>query len=345
MTPSIALKTPGFRLLISAAAAVWLVALGGLALAQETSPATSTAFLRVSRDAANRPVSLDTAIVRYAPAENADPALAPAGLQVDLIGVVHIGDKSYYDMLNERFKAYDAVLYELVAPKGAEVPRGGDRGAGMHPVAALQYGLKSLLDLEFQLDRIDYQKDNFVHADMSPEEFSASMSKKGESFWKMYFRMVGAGIAQQSTGGGGGSGLKTGLALFANDRTWRMKRLMAEQFEGTGGTMSAIEGPDGSTIIAERNKKAFAVLRSQIDSGKRRLAVFYGAGHLPDMERRLVSEFGLKRLGDEWLPAWALQPPDGEQNDDAAPASDPENQPEPSRPGDDASPSGAPPSE
>ena len=41
---------------------------------------------------------------------------------VDLVGAVHLGDKAYYERLNELFENYDAVLYEFVAPEGYEVP-------------------------------------------------------------------------------------------------------------------------------------------------------------------------------------------------------------------------------
>jgi hypothetical protein len=51
-------------------------------------------------------------------------------------------------------------------------------------------------------------------------------------------------------------------------------------------------------------------LREQIDSGKRRIGVFYGAGHLADMEKRLLADFSLERGQEQWLPAWALQPPE-----------------------------------
>ena len=37
---------------------------------------------------------------------------------VDLIGAVHIGDVAYYAAAQRRFEQYDALLYELVAPKG-----------------------------------------------------------------------------------------------------------------------------------------------------------------------------------------------------------------------------------
>jgi hypothetical protein len=51
---------------------------------------------------------------------------------------------------------------------------------------------------------------------------------------------------------------------------------------------------------------ALAVLRKQIAAGKRHLGVFYGAGHLPDMEKRLEKDFGLKRQSTLWLTAWDM---------------------------------------
>lgn len=70
--------------------------------------------------------------------------------------------------------------------------------------------------------------------------------------------------------------------------------------------MSSLDGPDGSTIVTERNKKALAVLRREREAGKRRVAIFYGAAHLPDMEKRLLDEFGMRRAETRWLTAWDL---------------------------------------
>ncbi len=50
---------------------------------------------------------------------------------------------------------------------------------------------------------------------------------------------------------------------------------------------AVLEGPKGSTLIGERNKRALDVLKKQIASGKKKIAVFYGAGHMVDMEKRL----------------------------------------------------------
>ncbi len=66
-------------------------------------------------------------------------------------------------------------------------------------------------------------------------------------------------------------------------------------------------GPEGSTLITVRNKRALEVLRQQQAAGKRKLGIFYGAGHLSDMHERLVEEFGLTPIGIVWLEAWDLR--------------------------------------
>ena len=48
----------------------------------------------------------------------------------------------------------------------------------------MQMGMKETLGLEFQLELIDYNRDNFTHADMSPEEFAESMVENDESLMK-----------------------------------------------------------------------------------------------------------------------------------------------------------------
>jgi hypothetical protein len=263
-------------------------------------------FIRVRRNDKKQPVAMETSIVRYVPQGDDRP-----GVTVDLVGAVHIADKAYYDELNKRFADYEVVLYELVAPEGTKIPKEGRKGGNAHPIGAMQNGMSSLLDLVHQLDCVDYTKDNFVHADMSPEEFNKSMADRGESFMQMFLRLMGQGMAQQAAaaekGSGGTSDLDLLVALFSRDRAIKLKLVMAEQFENMEAQMLLFDGPNGSTIITERNKKAFEVLDKQLKAGKKKIAVFYGAGHLPDMEKRLSSDFFLKRDDESWLTAWSLE--------------------------------------
>ncbi len=258
-------------------------------------------YIRLSRDEKEKPLALQTNIIHFTkPAD--DPKDPP--IRIDLIGAVHVGEKSYYKDLNKRFEDYEVVLYELVAPEGTRVPKDGERKGVPHPVAGMQLGMKSMLELEFQLEQIDYQKENLVHADMSPEEFDKSMKDRGESFAQMFLRMMGQGMAQQQKEGGGDLDLL--LALFAKDRARKLKIGMAKQFEDMEGQLAMFDGKDGSTIITERNRRCFDVLTKQLKEGKKHIGVFYGAGHLADMEKRLLADFGCKRGEEEWLTAWKL---------------------------------------
>ena len=275
------------------------------------------------------PQSLDTSIIRFVPT---DEKLAKAGVTVDLIGAIHIGDQAYFQKLDKSFKQYDALLYEMVAEKdetGGAPQRWEDRDqpgtgtvqaprktsvseeksfeAGMTVIGGMQLGAKDMLGLAFQLDGINYNAPNMVHADMSPEEFAQKMKDRGESFFTMFMELFMQGLAQQRANKqGGASDVALLFAFFSSDRELALKRVLAKQFAETD-ILDMLGGEKGSTIITERNLIALDVLSKQLAKGKKRIGIFYGAGHLGDMSRRLVSDFGMKFTGEKWVEAWNLR--------------------------------------
>lgn len=271
-----------------------------------------TDWVRVRYDDNNRDaLAMETAIVRYRPIASTDrvlktQAVAP-DVTVDLVAAVHVGDSSYYRDLNRRFTQYDALLYELIAEEGAVVERG--RGTpNTHPVGALQNGMKSMLALEHQLEKIDYTKDNFVHADLSPEKFLAAMKDRNEGFLEMYMRLLGHSMAMQSDKAAKGESPEIELlaAFFSSDRPRRLKQALAKQLADTESMLVSFGGEEGSVLISDRNRAALEVLKQQLAAGKKRLAIFYGAGHLPDMDQHLREDFGLEPVEITWLTAWDM---------------------------------------
>jgi hypothetical protein len=257
-------------------------------------------WVRIDVDDSGKPRSMQTAIVTYK--SKTDPAVA-----VDLVGAVHVGDKSYYEALNERFKQYDVLLYELVAPDGTVVEPG--RGtSSRHPLGALQNSMKEMLELEHQLEQVDYTCENFVHADMSPDDFFDSMKNRNESFAKMYFRMIGVSLAYQSrmTAQGESADADILRALMSKDRPRHLKIALAKQLSDMESLLSGFSGEEGSTLIEGRNKKALEVLKKEMGEGKKKIGIFYGAGHLNDMHERLQKDFELQPAEITWLPAWKL---------------------------------------
>lgn len=260
-------------------------------------------YLRLTKDENGKPLALEAAIVRFITPQAG--ASGNAGAVVDLIGAVHVAEPEYYDSLNNEFENYDTVLYEMVAPKDAPVPKGGEN-ENRHPVAAIQTMMTKMLELEYQLDGIDYDAENFVHADMSPDEFQKSMNDRGESFLGMFLRAVGYSMTQSAPSGSGTSDAQLLMAMFDKNRALALKRIMARQFQDMGGALAIFNGPNGSTLITERNKVALDSLKKQLAAGDKKIAVFYGAGHLPDMAERLEKDFGMKRQETRWLKAWNL---------------------------------------
>ena len=305
----------------------------GCLIAEEVKPASELPkkFIRMTMnpERSRIPQSLDTSIIRFVPT---DEKLAKAGVTVDLIGAIHIGDQTYFQKLDKSFKQYDALLYEMVAEKdetGGAPQRWEDRDqpgtgtaqaprktsvseeksfeAGMTVIGGMQLGAKDMLGLAFQLDGINYNAPNMVHADMSPEEFAQKMKERGESFFTMFMQLFMQGLAQQRANKqGGASDVALLFAFFSSDRELALKRVLAKQFAEVD-ILDMLGGEKGSTIITERNLIALDVLSEQLAKGKKRIGIFYGAGHLGDMSRRLVSDFGMKFTGEKWVEAWNLR--------------------------------------
>lgn len=276
-----------------------------------TSAETSSRFTRLAKAEDGSPLALEAAIVRFT-----HPEKGAAGPTVDLVSALHVAEDSYYRELNRLFRQYDAVLYELVAPEGTRIPKGGAKTGGSI-VSLLQTTMTDVLELEFQLNAIDYTVKNFVHADMTPQQFSESMRRRGESAFKTFFRMLGHAMSEQNQAAGAGTDLRLFFALFDKDRALALKRVLAEEFENVEGSLTAINGPDGSTIVTERNKVALEVLREQLDTGHKKLAIFYGAAHMSDFEERLRDEFGLAPLKTTWLTAWDLKGDEADEDTEA----------------------------
>ncbi len=292
-------KVAGFSILLMSLFAASAMAEDPLQVAKPAAGASEPAleFMRVKKDG-NKLLSLQTAVVTYARPDEID------GPEVTLIGAVHIAEASYYSQLNQLFRGFDALLYEMVMDPEAGVPNPEERG--LSPVSTIQVGMKDALELTFQLDEVDYKAKNFVHADMTPKEFFDTMESRREGLVQMMLRSIGSGLAMQSSGKSSDLGLLT--ALVADDRAKALRRAFAEQMEMMDGQMAALTGEDGkSTLITERNAKAFKVLDEQIGTGKKKLGIFYGAGHLKDMHERLTEKYGMEPKETKWLDAWHLR--------------------------------------
>ncbi|MCW1914479.1 hypothetical protein OJ996_12900 [Luteolibacter sp. GHJ8] len=205
-----------------------------------------------------------------------------AGRRVDLVGAVHIGDKSYYQALNRRFRDYDAVLVEGVGDPGKR--KKGSPGSE---------GFRSLVHQDFRMsfqgEEIDYGRPNIVHADFTNAAYAAARKQHGlgdrtsepgnEAVVMMRLRIIDWGVSKVQRA--------SAVSVHAS----------AQKFPGGKA--------DYQVDVVERERIALDVLERQLAAGKRNLCIFYGSGHLPTLRDKLLDR-GWKLEGVEWLDAWVI---------------------------------------
>jgi len=241
----------------------------------------------------------------------------PSGQKVDLIAVAHMADAAYYKLLNERFAAYDAVLFELVGdptPLMRNAPATDAKHQPGNGLGFIQQAAGEYLDLTFQLDAIDYTRKNMVHADASTEEFERMQQQRGETMMTLFVR------AMQAQAGGGMNRAADELDTFAliriltsTDATAEFKKALAKTLDQLETATAALEGKDGSAVLSGRNEVALKKLKEVLAQPKqRRVALFYGGAHMPGIEAALREDLKAKPSGEEWLAAWTMpKPPSG----------------------------------
>jgi hypothetical protein len=243
---------------------------------------------------------LETSIVTY---KNAD------GIAVHLVAAVHIAEPAYYKGLEKTFSGYDTLLYELIKPKDGVAPGQGLRSRSM--LSAFQRGLKDFLDLDFQLDDIDYHAKNFVHADLDTETFARLQAERNENLFTLMLRQILDEMSRPQAKQPDISLTELVVAFTSPDRARHFKLILGRSFEDMEGKVAGMEGPMGSVLVGERNKAAIRVLEEQIKAGRKDLGIFYGAAHMPDMEKRLDA-LGFKPVGAEWRTAWDMTAKEGD---------------------------------
>lgn len=257
-------------------------------------------FIRVTRNDKNEITGLYTPIIRYIKGDGEKQ------VTLDIFGAVHIADPNYYETLNVVFGNYDAVLYELVAPDEQLVPS-RNRESTIADLAG------TFLHLQHQLHGIDYSAKNFVHADFTRSELKEAMAKNGDNAFTLAGSFLIEMIRTQNKAAY--EAKKSGktptvkmpeidlMALLSGDpnQSVKLKRMMAEQLsKGDEANFGAVIS---DYLVNKRNNDALGVMDVEIKKGKKNLALFYGAAHIPDFDKKL-KEKGFVRKETKWIPAW-----------------------------------------
>lgn len=268
------------------------IAVFAAVLAAITGPlrAGDSGFIRVDEDA--KAARLQTGVTRY----------TKDGANVDLIGAVHIGDKAYYEALNQQFTKYEVVLFEMIggehinAQPAEPEPAEGEK-APPSPLAVLYGTIADGLALTGQVDHIDYTARNFLHADLTAEEFAEKQAERGESLFSFFLESEKKSKSPDSLR------LLYGLLMRRSDH---LKLSIIHTLGAGDDQVAALAGDN--VIIGDRNVRCLEVLSRELAAGRKNVGIFYGAAHFPDMEKRLLAD-GFVRTNHAWLTAWNVLKP------------------------------------
>ncbi|MCW1886595.1 hypothetical protein OKA04_17790 [Luteolibacter flavescens] len=205
---------------------------------------------------------------------------------IDLVGVVHVAEKDYYRRIQERLGRADLVLYEGITDK--------DGGAPEMAVEKTAYGrLASSLGLVVQKPGIDYSPKSFRRCDLTIGEMKALLDRdvaRGGSdataARKAHKELANVGTALR----GRSWTLNAALGIVRLSPTLQAHMRLMLAGVGSGANEGKGMSKRFQRLIQEdRNQHVIAELQKVIrkEPGHRRVAVFYGAAHMPDFERRL----------------------------------------------------------
>ena len=250
-------------------------------------------FVRFEAPAGEKPGALLTGVVRLFEERTRTTLF--------LVGAVHVADHDFYARVQDLLDGCDTVLFEGVGHGKAGSPPPDEEIARYDALFRLQIKLKDLLGLEFQKDGVDYQRDFWKNADVDMESLSARMKEEGVGLptdpplIRGLLSLV-MGVLDASKLGEN--------AQFRQQIKRQSAAALATSDVLFGGAMQNL----GKVLIDWRNDAALAVLDRELAAGPkgRWIAIFYGAGHLPDMTQKLLAR-GLEYQGVDWLKAWVIE--------------------------------------
>lgn len=165
----------------------------------------------------------------------------------------------------------------------------------------IQTQMAKALGLVFQLDAMDHNRPNWRNSDMSVDQVQDRLDKAGADTGELFKMLDGSSFSAKLAGF-----LLRIIGLFPSISEMG-KMVMVDVLANADDLLSAMPGGLGAmmdVIIKDRNQVVMDDLAGAIkEPGVKSVAIIYGAGHLPDMERRLAERFGYRESGENWFTA------------------------------------------
>ncbi|HKQ36681.1 MAG TPA: hypothetical protein VJ063_01310 [Verrucomicrobiae bacterium] len=268
-------------------------------------------YLRIAHPATNLS-ELQVAVRQFLPQSQSQPV-------VWLVGASHVGESNYYGRLQKLLNSQDLVLFEGVTDRASRAAGRKTFQRGDEDLGSLQNTMAESLGLAFQLDAINYERPHFRNSDLTIEQIAQLIAKEGppggdkqsktaKEFQNLLEMMQGDSLVATL--------VSAGMKLIGSSPKLQamMKLMMIEVLGRFKGDMSQFQGlpPEWQRLIEilvhARNEAVLKDLQTEIGkpAPPKSIAVFYGAAHMEDMQRRLTRELGYRPGREEWLPAFSV---------------------------------------
>jgi hypothetical protein len=183
-------------------------------------------------------------------------------------------------------------------------PETGDRSGG------IQQKLADALGLVFQLTAMNHNKPNWRNSDLSVDQVQARLDAAGANADMLFSMLEGSSVL----------GKLAGFALdmmAASPESRAMLRVMMIEMLGKADLLMSAKMPGDmskmmNVLLEDRNAVVLEDLKRVIASEPevKSIAIIYGAGHLPTMQRAIVKDLGYTPAGDTWRTAMEVDTKD-----------------------------------
>ena len=268
-------------------------------------------YLRIAHPTTNLS-ELQVAVRQFVPHTQSQPV-------VWLVGVSHVGESNYYARLQKLLNAQELVLFEGVTDRASRAAGRKNFEKSDEDLGSLQNTMAESLGLAFQLDAIDYERPHFRNSDLTIEQIAQLIAKEGppggsrqsktaKEFQNLLEMMQGDSLVATLVG--------AAMKLIGSSPKVQamMKLMMIEVLGRFEGDMSQFQGlpPEWQRLIQilihARNEAVLKDLQTELRkrTPPKSIAVFYGAAHMEDMERRLRRDLGYLPGREEWFSAFSV---------------------------------------
>ena len=173
----------------------------------------------------------------------------------------------------------------------------------------LQSQLAKALGLAFQLDAMSHDRPNHRNSDLTIDQVQERVAQRGGDASALFQILDGSSLAGRVVRFLVGI-IERSPQMRAATKLMLIETMRLTDIENLGRTPGLPAGMAElmHVIVIDRNKVVIEDLKDVLaaEESPQSIAIVYGAGHMGDLERRMVAECGYRHVGGFWITAMSV---------------------------------------